>query len=1153
MKNKIISRDSIETVTTIDSEIQEISFLQYVDSTLNKWLNLQKILKESQSLEKIIEKQLSENIVQMKNYIQNFYELKIKSRKIYEGIKKLKMRAEGINVSNENEFYITESSGAYFSSATNPMENLFCIIRDYFDYIPKIISLIDENDTKEEIESLAEFICNQLYTNILISNPEQEELLICMYKLLEQEINNMDFADIDTFLDDSTFVGKLMTAFSKQQELNYFLVNLLGNVLNEVGKRSHLMEISISEIFKFIKDNSQKEKETKKYDDLSEKEYTKKILRKIPSSKINFKKQKELEEEILKDTTMSTSYLSKSLYEDDEMVFDETEQYERKTYNPEYLDELTKQKLLEKIKTLTDKDLISFYNHLINQLNENYHNPNAFNNRIFFWVLNQEYFKSEKEKILKIYIRNFLFIQEQIENIIQSLIDKITTIPYSVRCICKIIDILITKKFPSLPKYFRHSFIGKFLFNKCIFPILSLENPYGLKDMIIIKTQLRCLKCIVSILSNANKCKLFDIYNDIEKTMFNYYLLEIIPILNKFYNKLVDIKLPNQLNEFMEKSSKNDSKITFLFNSEENTTPGNINLPKKEIYDYFNENPDEIIRIKSVCFNESDIIFILKLLNKNINLFQNLPKFDKVKRAIKEKSMKELEDLIYSQKEKRKEKKLDNTKGEGYYMYFYIEENRQKLINHQNENNKKKEKTLLSRIETSIKTILRRINLLNVKQYSYLNFATSNDKFFQAINCTLKDFEGRDNEIPLSWHSKFIINNKNQLEQIYLENDYEKLYQKIYKEENDYLNQLRSISPIINARETMNLNCAENAIENMEYNIRNLEKAKKLEKIKIFITEDQTEICVSLDTKSFQKAKTEKNSKLEEKTNNYAKIKIIPKDKCLHNVDKFISASMGHKIKNIDSHIKSVNEFIVKIRKSKGISFAKLSEFIKEDITNRKAKHEINETIGEYKDILKRSLRKNYKNLIENEQEHEEIIDKIEDFILQKIYRYVFPKDPLPEDMVFHGLTKSYDWIPSTYFGVKVDLPYEAIKDSIFYIMEMEEKAFSVSEKIKCLKAVYDNINKINEFYCDKADKSAEAQTPIFIYIILKSHPKRFISNINYINCFTKKNQEGIEFFKTNCEVALEKISSITPSSLNMTVEEFNERNSGGRVSRILL
>jgi hypothetical protein len=33
------------------------------------------------------------------------------------------MRAEGVNVSNENEFCITESSGAYVTIATNPIEN----------------------------------------------------------------------------------------------------------------------------------------------------------------------------------------------------------------------------------------------------------------------------------------------------------------------------------------------------------------------------------------------------------------------------------------------------------------------------------------------------------------------------------------------------------------------------------------------------------------------------------------------------------------------------------------------------------------------------------------------------------------------------------------------------------------------------------------------------------------------------------------------------------------------------------------------------------------------------------------------------------------------------------------------------------------------
>jgi hypothetical protein len=122
------------------------------------------------------------------------------------------------------------------------------------------------------------------------------------------------------------------------------------------------------------------------------------------------------------------------------------------------------------------------------------------------------------------------------------------------------INILITRKFPYLPKYIRHSFIGKFLFNKCIFPVLSLENQNGLTKNLFSKNQINCLKCIVSIISNANMCKLFDIYNDVEKTMFNYYLLEIIPILNKFYDKLVNMVLPNQLNEFI-KQSVNDVNI----------------------------------------------------------------------------------------------------------------------------------------------------------------------------------------------------------------------------------------------------------------------------------------------------------------------------------------------------------------------------------------------------------------------------------------------------------------------------------------------------------------------------------------------------------------------------------------------------------------
>jgi hypothetical protein len=290
------------------------------------------------------------------------------------------------------------------------------------------------------------------------------------------------------------------------------------------------------------------------------------------------------------------------------------------------------------------------------------------------------------------------------------------------------------------------------------------------------------------------------------------------------------MQLPNQLAELIDDSNKTEnwdlSKNIFLFNPDEKKLNQNMDNPRQK-YEYFKDNSDEIIRIKSICFNEKDILFILKLMNKDIDAFKNLPEFKGVKAALECNGMNE-EDFKYildTQKDKRKQKKIDlENKGEGYYIFNYNEQNLQlnyKLKEFYKEDKKKKkekeEKSLLSRLKNSIKTILRGLNLLNIKEYSFLNFATSNEKFFQALNCTLKDLEDEDNKVPLSWHSKFIINNKNQLDQNYLRNDFEKLYEEIFFEENNYLNKLKSLSPLINAREAMNLNCAEIAIEKMEY------------------------------------------------------------------------------------------------------------------------------------------------------------------------------------------------------------------------------------------------------------------------------------------------------------------------------------------------
>ena len=228
MKIKNVSIKERLSKSSYSESVTDSYFYKNIETTINKWLNLQKIIKESQSLEKIIEKQHKDNFEQMKKYIDEFYNLKLKARKLYEDIKFLKMKTEWVFLSSEREYYLTEASGTYFGNALTPIKNIISIIREHYDYIPILISLIDEKDTKQDIESFAEFLCNQFYTNILIPNPEQEELLICIFKLLEYEINKMNFVDVEFFLDDSTFIGKLLTAFSKQQELNNFIVNLLS-------------------------------------------------------------------------------------------------------------------------------------------------------------------------------------------------------------------------------------------------------------------------------------------------------------------------------------------------------------------------------------------------------------------------------------------------------------------------------------------------------------------------------------------------------------------------------------------------------------------------------------------------------------------------------------------------------------------------------------------------------------------------------------------------------------------------------------------------------------------------------------------------------------------------------------------------------------
>ena len=81
---------------------------------------------------------------------------------------------------------------------------------------------------------------------------------------------------------------------------------------------------------------------------------------------------------------------------------------------------------------------------------------------------------------------NNVFKKKKVDSIIQSLIDKITSIPYTVRCISKLISLLISKKFPLLPTYSINAFIGKFILNiGDLRDYKDIENDESLDSILI--------------------------------------------------------------------------------------------------------------------------------------------------------------------------------------------------------------------------------------------------------------------------------------------------------------------------------------------------------------------------------------------------------------------------------------------------------------------------------------------------------------------------------------------------------------------------------------------------------------------------------------------------------------------------------------------
>jgi hypothetical protein len=1127
-----------------------------VEKTINKWLNLQKIIKEEITLEDVIIKQQQDDTKDLKSFFVKYYQIKLNTRKNWNDIKKLKLDDKQNNISS----YIINQEIGGFHDASEPLKNLFFLLRNNYDYLTRLISLINPEDfTKNinSINSLVELLNNNFYENILIPNPEQQELLILIYKLLEEEIIPMGGVCPQNFLKDDTFIGIFLSSFAKKQEIiGYFsmiLNSLILSIDNDDSKE--FFDLSINNIVKSL-DLEIKEKRrssTKnniEYKKIGSEMNMKEILfGKIPKINIKFKNSFELEAEKEKEDEMKYILDDDNILEDGKNICyirqkrKATGQKNRlqfgnkdNEFNKNYKSELTQNRLIEKIGKETDPELKEVYKKLLEQIN---YYPNKFTNEGLLKILKSE--NDKKSGVIENYRYNFLYIRETIEELLQLIIDKIITLPYPLRCICKIINILISKKFPHLSKYEVNSFIGKFILDKCIFPILRLENKIFLEPRVYSKKTKNCLDVIISVLSKANSSSLFDTYLDPEKTIFNQFILEIIPILNKFYEKIIDIKLPKVIDDLINKTvtKLEDSPHKKIFNFRTNKQRKDSNILDKKnagnsstqvpLYEYFKENSDEILHLQSVCFSVEDVKFILELIGRDIEIFKDLeryPFFTKTYKKIKNEN--EIINGLY--------KEDDSTQKKTFYVIFKDEKN--SILEQLVKQKKKGTSTFLSseqdselickRVKFCIKTILKGLNLLNNKDFAYLNFAQSSDKFFSALKYTLEElgeYNELSNDIPLKWYSQYIYNYKKELDIEYQKEDFAKLYSEISTEETNILNELKKLSNIVITRDGMNLRCAEKIIDRSMYELKRIEEAKKFNQLEKFINTKKVEVCITQTEESIKNIITDK----------ILPVSITEIKSCPYNINNNSLSEKGH------CHLNNINDFINIFADNTRM---KLKEMIKMDISKSERKYKISEIIGKYMEFVVKKIKDN--KTIFGELKDEEIksfYKKIENHIIRKIYKYTFPKQKLNGDTDILNATRSLEWIQPENLDIK-KLYVNQLKFAEKYINRIND-AKSVFDKLDCIQNAYVIMNNTVKFISGKNENAGQDEfTPLFQYILIKSQPEKLVTNINYIKCFLSDvdlmGQNG--FYFSQMESACTFIKNIKSSDLKMEEKEFNEK-----------
>ena len=927
---------------------------------------------------------------------------------------------------------------------------------------------------------------NNFYCNHLSGNYIENNLLYVITMMLKDEIDKLEnINQVDKFLE-NTKCGFLLEELIKIPEIQIYFKKVIFKTVEKIERIYSFREINfkVSKILEeLIKLKNDEENKINKNNDKNIDEYYKKIINStLIDLSINYSKEENNRKNAMNNEIFIKQYSPDITIKDIEIKSNNAKK-ENKNNLVEYFS-----KLEEDLKN--KEDIYSNTTLMQNMLETTY-----------------------PSYILPFYQNNFLEIISFIDQLLEDLMNNILLLPNSVKFICKIISMLIKNKFKNITKTEENAFISKFIIEKLLIPIFSLPSFNALiSDFVVSGNTIKNINIINFILIKLFSGKLF--HNNKEEgdyTPFNWYFTDKMEIIFDFFEKSINVNLPNFIEKYINKE-----------------------LPEDYLYDFFKENKELICVNISICFNFNNLYYLINGLEKDNKLFQ-ITELKKLKMALSrlqsEETMNEIKDVDTKNHEEHQtkiEKNKDNpqkAEKENYYLYndLIIEKKYEKLFSINNkisnyyidikkENNIDGNEKNIIKVKNYLCSSLGNYRLLNKSDF---NIGTTSDtiKILNEIKSymALPNFILSNNTIPSIWYINSILDYLNKIPEEYKENDYKKLFIELTENLKQSIDHLDFEKLILFRNKLKFIDKINNYYEDVKRLFNNILINENIKKI---VEEDfiPVEIVFKYDdeAKIFELTKSNIKEKLFEDKIKYE----IPKKKI-----------------TVFKTIEAFTRYFPNLSKYQSLQDISPLKIIKQLSINRKIK--------DYFQIIKEKLTK--KGHIDSKLYETLYQEKIQNYIMNKIYEKIYPPEPDEMDNKIFKKAIQLSWVePNLILGK--DYILDKLLPDILNEFEKINIVKSPYKKLNCIKKIFkyiENLIKFNEG--EDKEVGPDDIESVLEYVFIKAHPYNIFTNLEFIKIFSD-NYGKHEICLTNLEVIYKLILNCKAEYFHLTQEEFEQK-----------